>query len=276
MKTLLFLLITIIPVFLFGQEMQVKIKIVDNLDQVDSVVIGKNYQATNGIDESFDESNLFETSYADLDIRSIQRSQENHECITESLSENTGNPLYFLQDIDSKVDIRSEDFFDPLANCFEIKFKATEYPVRLIIDMSDYPGDPSRIYWAGIFDTQCNLIQEVNLTLIDTIEISSESDIERLIFKKDHETGIKDYTSKSDIKIFPNPISKGEDLQIEGIGLEELVFELYSISGEKLMQKGIDRNGTIRFDNVEISCGIYFYKVSDKQVVLKSGKIILE
>jgi hypothetical protein len=88
-----------------------------------TVEIGRDNLATIGIDEAFKEENIFSSALGEVDLRSIQRTEDLHECLSSSLWENSGNPMYFESNIDLKKDIRSMSL-DSENSCFELKIVA--------------------------------------------------------------------------------------------------------------------------------------------------------
>ncbi len=278
MKKLLVLSFIIIQLTGFSQEeIKLTFYIKDNLNRIDSVVLGRHENGTSGIDTNLNEVDLYGVPYDSIDIRSIQRDTENHECLTQSLFENVGDPLYFENNIDLKIDLRENVIFDQENNCFEINFKAIEYPIELIFDFRDYPIEFTRIYWGGIFDTECTFKGEINMEdpYIDTIRIESDTSINKIILKIDHEVEIYNNYFSNKIQVFPNP-SKERLIEIKGIEKNGIQMEIYSISGKLILNKKLNQEKRIDLRGLKINSGFYIYKLKVENKILKTGKLILE
>lgn len=271
-KILIFLVVLIFPFLTFSQQMHCKIKIIDNNLRSDSVFIGKNYSATNGIDESFGEVNIFGTPFSSPDIRSIQRVEENHECLTASLNGNDGEPFYFPENVDLKIDFRSSEIRQPATSCFEIKFYAEEYPIKIIVDISDYPWSMENLYWFGLFDNECNLFEIIDpyAPNIDTIVIQSSDYADRVILKKDTEVGIQSINN-SNFLMYPSPTNGIINFEFKSDNVQKL--SIFDVTGKLVYVKTeIQQKETFNLLNYEN--GIYIISIQTDTEIFTS-KIIL-
>jgi len=76
---------------------------------------------------------------------------------------------------------------------------------------------------------------------------------------------------KSDKIIFlPNPF--GDELSISAQGLEETELSIYDVNCREAINKKF--NNSLKLNTTGLSDGIYFYRISDKRRIIKSGKII--
>ena len=85
-------------------------------------------------------------------------------------------------------------------------------------------------------------------------------------------TGINIAEGASAIKVYPNPISATDILKIKGL-TNESSFELYNMLGVKVMHT--TTSGEVNL-NDDLSKGVYFYKLSNQNGLLKEGKILIK
>jgi len=75
--------------------------------------------------------------------------------------------------------------------------------------------------------------------------------------------------------LLPNPVSFNQTVKIqikEGILLKLAFFD---VTGRKIKELNIDKNSEIQCDKIFPGKGIYFYRISDKNTLIKTGKIII-
>jgi hypothetical protein len=85
-------------------------------------------------------------------------------------------------------------------------------------------------------------------------------------------TGINEIENKN-IKIYPNPATDFVKLKIENYETDNLKYQLYDINGSLLLDNKVESNETsIIMSNYLPST--YFLKISDKNKVVKTFKII--
>ncbi len=75
-------------------------------------------------------------------------------------------------------------------------------------------------------------------------------------------------------KIYPNPFVDAVNFELDD-SYREIDFNLYDVSGRKLIQKHYD-NSHFQFQKGDLGAGIYFYKIESEGKFLASGKIILK
>lgn len=87
-------------------------------------------------------------------------------------------------------------------------------------------------------------------------------------------TTVQESIKKSNINVFPNPVSSIHHIQFENPSLNPCTIELYSIQGKKIKtihHNNKEPNIDIQLDIIDIPNGLYFYKV----IVDKKSEIIL-
>jgi hypothetical protein len=85
-------------------------------------------------------------------------------------------------------------------------------------------------------------------------------------------TGINIAEGAASIKVYPNPISATDILKIKGLP-NESSFELYNMLGVKVMHTTTSGEVNLNYD---LSKGVYFYKLSNQNGLLKEGKILIK
>lgn len=123
-------------VALNGQTGLVKIWVVDANGQTDTVLLGLQPTARNGVDTALGERNLYQQLASPPTIRSIQRVPADHQCLNrEVFGTGTGHtPIYFDDNRDLAVDLRSATDRDSL--CFELTIEVSAYPATVYADAS--------------------------------------------------------------------------------------------------------------------------------------------
>lgn len=255
--------------FIFCQETRVIITIENNSGNSDSVIIGKSYDATTGIDVAFDEQNIYNTTFSGPEIRSIHRTQTYHECLNSSLHDNSGAPLFFDDNRDLKIDYRHGDPFSSINNCFELNFVASDYPLKLKINTTILPG-PTHAFWFGLYDSTCNFFQGSYLHEILSEYDITDSSITKIILKKDHEVSVENGQVKQ-YKIF----MRDNFIRISNSNKKIHSLFLYDSKGRLIIQRD-----NIQIHEAEINIsnyteGLYFLVISNKNgEVLQSEKIL--
>lgn len=274
MKKVIILALIICSYALQAQE-ELKLKfIIENSSQVSStVVIGRDYSATVGIDESFNEENIYGTELNEVDLRSIQRSEGFHECLNSSIWDNSGNPLYFENNMDLKIDMRNMDFEDSYNSCFEIKMTANNYPLNLIVDASGWDSGSLHFFWIGLYDNNCEQVKQVDLFNGDVtnLEIEEAEAIDRIIVKLNHEVSVKE-NKMSFFEIIPNPISSEGIIKFKNKVQGNI--EIYSTNGVKVFEAK-SRN-EIRMSSSQLISGMYIVKYSDEKGKVDFKKLIIQ
>ncbi|HKR04754.1 MAG TPA: T9SS type A sorting domain-containing protein [Bacteroidia bacterium] len=85
-------------------------------------------------------------------------------------------------------------------------------------------------------------------------------------------TGINEHASKPELYFSPNPFSDKINITIINNELSE--FSLYDIASRKLIQQKF--TNSVSINTAQLSKGIYIYEVSNKNGIIKKGKVVKE
>lgn len=273
MKKMMILVLLFCSYVLQAQELQLKFIATNSYQVSSTVVIGRDNSASEGLDESFNEENIYSSEIDLVDLRSIQRTEDLHECLNSSPWDNTGNPLYFENNVDLKTDIRSMDFTDSKNSCFELKMIAQDYPVKLTIDASNWYAGSMHFFWIGLFDKNCNKVGQIDLFNgeMTNYDIQEENAIDRIIVKLNHEVSVNE--SKLNLfKIIPNPISTNGIIRLSNNSNGNL--EIFNIEGIEVFNS---RNqNEIIISTSMLKSGLYIVKCSDRQGKVEIKKLIIQ
>ncbi len=75
------------------------------------------------------------------------------------------------------------------------------------------------------------------------------------------------------VSLFPNPIIQGQSLLISAASAQNYSFELYTLSGQLIMQKRIKNMDKI---DLNTQAGMYYYRVTDNIGGQLSGKLVVK
>ncbi len=79
-----------------------------------------------------------------------------------------------------------------------------------------------------------------------------------------------------ELSIYPNPISAGQLLNIRGLEnvQEPIMFTMYSLNGALVAQQPIQGSSMVPMSN--LPAGLYTFQITDRNIVLSSGKLIVK
>ena len=78
------------------------------------------------------------------------------------------------------------------------------------------------------------------------------------------------------VNLFPNPVSTTATIQITGTVLDNAAFELYDVTGNRVMRLEGISGTTIEISREGLPSGMYFYNIIGENAVLVNGKISVE
>jgi hypothetical protein len=78
-------------------------------------------------------------------------------------------------------------------------------------------------------------------------------------------------SSDRDVMVYPNPFSNEIRFQMVR---KNLTFDLYDLTGKKVLSNGIDDNTKSKILTGHLNHGIYFYTIHDYSQIIQSGKLI--
>jgi len=77
------------------------------------------------------------------------------------------------------------------------------------------------------------------------------------------------------VKIYPNPVIGKFIFKVENIHLKNGVIEIFDLGGKKIFTKDFDNNNQVILYKNNLSPGLYFYKLTNNNKFIVSGKIVI-
>ena len=243
---------------------------------VDTVVFGFANNATVGIDEALGEVDITDHPSDSFDLRVIQRTAEDFECLYDENAE----PVYFSSSFESKINVR------PIVPDSEednsLYFEVVNYSSKiftggfdiLLVDYKRDISDPLDEYFMGFqpsfdCDSDNNSFLGFNLfgdtpdplfsLLVFPKPFGTENWYTHFYFKleRDITTNTSDFALPS-YKVYPNPAN--EFINLEGYQNEEVSYELYNIQGQLVKQGNLLTTQTTININ-DLTAGSYVVKI---------------
>ena len=87
-------------------------------------------------------------------------------------------------------------------------------------------------------------------------------------------TELKELSTTS-LKVYPNPFSQEAVIELKDSDASEKTFELFDLQGRSIRRE-IFTNNQLIFKRNQLSPGLYFFKVTDRNGVLTQGKLVVE
>lgn len=261
-----------------GQDAKLKMWIVDNKGRSDTIEFGVYKNATNGIDIALGEHNFYLTDLDSLDIRSIQRDEENHHCLNYEIFGHASNSpgIFFDTNRDLKKDYRSSKHNDSIS--FEIVFHVENFPANVYLDISEIGELDEKMTVLGK-DNDCN-IPLIYGTLIKsvypegpflTLE-SQDTIINTIVFVPDLTIGLDETKESIDFKIYPTITSDQFNVEFF-IPTENYSIVLFSLTGDKIYEKRL-LNSFQSIDISNFSQGLYLIQIRNKNELIFNDLII--
>ncbi len=259
----------------------------------DSVLIGFDDNATMGIDEALGEIDITDTPIDSFDLRVIQRTAEDFECLFDENAE----PIQFSSSFESKVNLRPLNPSSEIDNSlyFEIKIYTRNFEGGYLMLFNDYvrnPLIPIEEYFLGFnstFDCDPNNNMFLGHNIFDAVPsftipgllllpspLGNVDDLfTHLYFKleRDITTNTEEPITES-LKIYPNPAD--EFINVEGYDHEDRFYQLYNAQGQLVKQGDLMASQT-KIGTVDLPAGSYVLKLlsSDKNSG-KNHRIIIQ
>lgn len=93
----------------------------------------------------------------------------------------------------------------------------------------------------------------------------------------DASAGVGEYFYNNSISLFPNPFSGTATLKFEKPESVECTMNIVDVCGKSVKNIAVPANTTlVAVDAASLSTGLYFYKVSKNNIIIHSGKLILQ
>src|SRR5258706_4726269 len=91
-------------------------------------------------------------------------------------------------------------------------------------------------------------------------------------------TGISSNTAQqSEIKLYPNPFTSETTIEIlSSENSKNAVLEIFDLPGREIISSLFGNINKITIGRDKLNCGIYFFKVFEKEKIIATGKIMVE
>lgn len=125
-----------------------------------------------------------------------------------------------------------------------------------------------------------NGVQSYNFTV--TSNAATAGDRFRIVFRQSAVTPVTDLNSKKGISLYPNPVVKGEDAQIQfrNIQAGKYTVVIYSVTGSKMAQSVVTHGGGTAVQKLGISkklpAGSYFAEISGENGIKEKIKFVIQ
>lgn len=134
--------------------------------------------------------------------------------------------------------------------------------------------------WSATYDGISDTIDIPNLIKVNgnDIYVAGSSWVngqqrDMLIIKYSGFLGIDNPTNNNLVKVGPNPFTDVLYFQFDKLQLENLNFELYDVTGRLITQQQINLNRSIKFNSSQIADELYTYRITQNNLVIKTGLI---
>lgn len=274
----LFFLLT--SIFLSAQPSKVHLFLEDNLGRKDTIIFGSasyNPSSTLGIDSLLGEVNIYGIPYDSLDMRVIQRDTFSTSCLYGFYNPPAQNPpMFFPENIDSKIDFRPSGNFFTANHNFELFLQAFDYPVVIKADFSELY--PEHLFWSSIssLNQACEIIQEIVFeSNIDTLFIIEDNTVNTFLGHIRIHTATEELKNpKHQWKVFPNPAKN--NLRVEDLTFKSGNLEIIDLTGRILAHYAPGNANSISLNIESLEKGIYFLRYSNQFGELVSTKKFLK
>ena len=293
MKQLIFFLF-FLPMITSAQEFSFDLYIEDALGNIDSVIIGYDPQASDGIDDFFGEEDIISQPWDSvLDVRIGNKTYSENTWLTENTY------------LSKKQIISSFCENSIISSRISIQFYAKNYPIKFKWNKALFEDDTCRFFsaffgkqdaltidaWEGTFlqysDSEIykplvlptnqtvlysHYISEFNGQLSPKHPISSymsfgkEIGVSQFVFYNLRAASLDD-KSIVETNIAPNPVPSNENITINAQGN----YTIVDIQG-KAIQNGTIENNSVQLINVE--SGIYFFILENENAVYKTKFVV--
>lgn len=123
-----------------------------------------------------------------------------------------------------------------------------------------------KITVAGTYNYQCTPHVQIGVNMRGTI-----------IAKSSNTTRISEMNSSNKTSVYPNPFTTSTIIKLFSLASStNLSFVMYDILGNEVRKIVSISNEQLIINREELLCGIYFYRLSDAEKVVASGKLLVE
>ncbi len=131
-------------------------------------------------------------------------------------------------------------------------------------------------------ETPINIYGNQSVNFSVTNDAASSGDRFRIVFRQSAVTPVTDLNSKKGVSLYPNPVVKGEDAQIQFRNMQagKYTVVIYSVAGAKLTEFVVAHGGGTAVQKLGISkklpAGSYFAEISGENGVKEKIKLIIQ
>lgn len=245
------------------------------MEPVDTVTFGFEINATMGIDEGLGEIDISDNPIDGFDLRIVQRTAEDFECLYDENAE----PIHFSTSFESKNNLRPlfTSSEDDNSLYFEVISYSNNFDGGYSIILVDYVRnlqDPIDQYFMGL--SAVSACSESNNMFLDTnvfdgspfplaallllpTPLGSDDQYTHFYFKLERDmTTNTNESILSSYKIYPNPAD--EFVNLEGYQNEDSTYELYNIQGQLVKQGNLSTTQT-KINTTDLPTGSYVVKI---------------
>ncbi len=258
-----------------GQTIKFFGHVLGQIEPVDTVTFGFANNATMGIDQALGEIDITDVPIDTYDIRVIQRTAEDFECLYNENAE----AVHFSTSFESKNNLRPSftSSEDDNSLYFEVISYSNNFDGGYSIILVDYVRnlqDPIDQYFMGLSAvSECsesnNMFLDTNvfdgspfplaaLLLLPT-PLGSDDLYTHFYFKLERDiTTSTNEPILSPYKIYPNPAD--EFVNLQGYQPEDSAYELYNIQGQ-LVKQGYLSTTQTKINTTDLPAGSYIVKI---------------
>jgi len=88
--------------------------------------------------------------------------------------------------------------------------------------------------------------------------------------------GVHEYSNNANFTLYPNPNNGTMEISYFLNSNENGVFEVYDVTGKRLMNYVLDKSSTIlKIENKELAAGVYYYNIRINEKTIKADKLVI-
>lgn len=97
------------------------------------------------------------------------------------------------------------------------------------------------------------------------------------VLEEREDTPIVEAFEPWDVLVYPNPVRYEATLQITGFDDTPYQFEMYDLSGKRVMHRQKEINASMQFNRGSLAPGIYIYRIiSEDELNVHTGKLVFQ
>ena len=131
------------------------------------------------------------------------------------------------------------------------------------------------VLWQEDFTSNGQFFSKLKLTSDDGIILSGSQGQDMLLKKLGGTTSQKNIFSKSELKIFPNPLQHHTTFKFENINFQTIHLQVFDLMGKVVHEENYPTPEFI-FYSKNLTSGIYFYKIKNENSLIAHGKLLIQ